>query len=47
MKEDKASWPCFPQWLKGRGLDGVKFTAGDKYSGMLETVGEVFPQAKY
>ena len=24
MKEDKASWVSFFQWLKGRGLDGVK-----------------------
>ena len=24
MKEDKASWVSFFQWLRGRGLDGVK-----------------------
>ena len=24
MKEDKTSWVSFFQWLKGRGLDGVK-----------------------
>jgi len=38
MKEDKASWISFFQWLKSR---------GDKCLGMLEAVGEVFPEAKY
>ena len=47
MKEDKASWVGFFQWLKGRGLDGVKLIVGDKCLGMLEAVGEVFPEAKY
>ena len=47
MKEDKASWVNFFQWLHGRGLDGVKLIVGDKCLGMLEAVGEVFPEAKY
>ena len=47
MKEDKASWVSFFQWLRGRGLDGVKLIVGDKCIGMLEAVGEVFPEAKY
>ena len=47
MKEDKSSWVSFFQWLRGRGLEGVKLIVGDKYSGMLEAVGEVFPEAKY
>ena len=47
MKEDKASWVSFFQWLRGRGLDGVKLVVGDKCLSMLEAVGEVFPQAKY
>ena len=47
MKEDKASWVCFFQWLRGRGLEGVKLIVGDKCLGMLEAVGEVFPEAKY
>ena len=47
MKEDKARWVNFFQWLKGRGLDGVKLIVGDKCLGMLEAVGEVFPDAKY
>ena len=45
MKEDKASWINFFQWLRGRGLDGVKLIVGDKCLGMLEAVGEVFPEA--
>jgi transposase-like protein len=47
MKEDKASWTSFFQWLKGRGLDGVQLVVGDKCLGMLEAAAEVFPQAKY
>ena len=45
MKEDMASWVSFFQWLKGRGLEGVKLVMGDKFLGMLEAVGEVFPDA--
>ena len=47
MKEDKASWQSFFQWLKSRGLEGVRLVVGDKCLGMLEAVGEVFPEAKY
>ena len=47
MKEDKASWTEFFKWLKTRGLDGVRLVIGDKCLGMLEAVGEVFPEAKY
>ena len=32
MKEDKASWVSFFQWLRSRGLDGVKLIVGDKGS---------------
>ena len=37
----------FFQWLRGRGLNGVKLIVGDKCMGMLEAVGEEFPDAKY
>ena len=47
MKEDKTSWVSFFQWLRSRGLDGVKLIVGDKCLGMLEAVGEVFPEATY
>jgi transposase-like protein len=47
MKEDKASWTNFLKWLKERGLNGTQLFVGDKCLGMLESVGEVFPKAKY
>lgn len=47
MKEDKASWTEFFKWLKSRGLCGVKLVIGDKCLGMLESIGEVYPEAKY
>ena len=47
MKEDKASWTNFLQWLKSRGLEGVQLIVGDKNLGMVESVPEVFPRAKY
>ena len=47
MKEDKKSWRSFFIWLKERGLNGVRLIIGDKCFGMLETIPEVFPDAKY
>ena len=47
MKEDHESWRGFFTWLKERGLTGVRLVIGDKNLGMLETVHEVFPEAKY
>lgn len=47
MKEDKESWSSFLQWLKSRGLTGVKLIVGDKSLGMLESIPGVFPEAKY
>lgn len=47
IKKDKASGVSFFQWLRGSGLNGVKLIVGDKRLGMLEAVGEVFPEAKY
>lgn len=47
MKEDKDSWKNFFLWLKDRGLSGVRLIIGDKSMGMLESIPEVFPQAKY
>ena len=47
ITEDKEGWVGFFQWLRGRGLSGVKLVVGDKCLGMLEAVGEVFPEAKY
>ena len=47
MKEDKESWRSFFVWLKERGLSGVRLIIGDKNLGMLETIPEVFPDARY
>ena len=47
MKEDRESWRNFLLCLKERGLKGVQLFVGDKNLGMLETIGEVFPEAQY
>lgn len=47
MKEDKDSWRSFFVWLKERGLEGIRLIIGDKNLGMLETIPEVFPNARY
>lgn len=47
LKEDLESWKNFFVWLKSRGLDGVKLVIGDKAIGMVESIGQVFPEAKY
>ena len=47
MKEDKASWTDFLKSLKDRGLADPQLFIGDKCLGLLESVNEVFPSAKY
>lgn len=47
LKEDTESWKNFFVWLKSRGLDGVKLIIGDKNLGMVESIGEMFPNARY
>lgn len=47
MKEDKESWKNFFIFLKKRGLSGVCLVIGDKCLGMLESLEEVYPNAKY
>lgn len=47
MKEDRESWRSFFVWLKERGFTGVRLIIGDKNLGMLETIPEVFPDARY
>ena len=47
MKEDFESWHNFFIWLKERGLTGVRLIVGDKCLGMLESIADVFPEAKY
>lgn len=47
LKEDCESWRLFFIWLKECGLTGVRLIIGDKNLGMLETIPEVFPDARY
>ena len=47
IKEDHESWKNFFVWLKERGLKGVRLIIGDKCLGMLESISEVFPKARY
>ena len=46
-REDKGSWLEFLRSLKSRGLAGTQLFVGDKCLGLVETIGEVFPEAKY
>jgi putative transposase len=46
-KEDKASWQRFMRYLKDRGLKGVKLVVGDRCLGLVESLGEFFPEAQY
>lgn len=47
MKEDRERWKNFFVWLKERGLKGIRLIIGDKCLGMLESIPEVFPGARY
>ena len=46
-REDAASWEAFLKHLKERGLAGVRLVVGDKCLGLVDAVGNVFPEAKY
>jgi putative transposase len=46
-KEDKASWVAFLRYLKSRGLEGVKLFVSDKSLGLVETLADFYPQAKW
>jgi putative transposase len=47
MKEDKESWLRFLRHLKERGLDGVRLFVSDKCLGLVDSIGDVYPQAKW
>jgi transposase-like protein len=47
MKEDLESWRNFLRYLKGRGLRGVKLLISDKCLGLLEALGEFYPEAQW
>jgi transposase-like protein len=46
-KEDKESWRNFLRQLKDRGLKGVRLIVSDKCLGLVEALGEFFPEAKW
>ena len=47
LTESKDSWKEFFKWLKGRGLSSIGCVIGDKHTGMLGALEEVFAHAKY
>jgi putative transposase len=46
-KEDKASWSAFLRYLKERGLKGVELFISDKCLGLVESLGEFYPEASW
>lgn len=44
-KEDKAGWLSFLRHLKQRGLKGIRLAVSDKCIGLIEALGEVYPEA--
>ena len=47
MKEDAESWRSFLRHLKERGLRGVRLVTSDKCLGLVECLGEFFPEAAW
>ena len=45
--ESSECWREFLSWLRSRGLHGVRMVVGDKASGMVGSIAEVFPEAAY
>ena len=45
--ESKERWRGFLSWLKSRELRGARMFTGDKAPGMVGSIAEVFPKAKY
>jgi transposase-like protein len=46
-KEDLESWRNFLRYLKERGLKGVRLFISDKCLGLLEALGEFYPEARW
>lgn len=46
-KEDAASWRSFLRHLKERGLSGVRLIVSDKCLGLVEALGEFYPEAAW
>jgi putative transposase len=47
LKEDTESWRSFLRHLKQRGLNGVRLIVSDKCLGLVEAVGEFYPEASW
>src|SRR5271169_892467 len=47
VKEDTESWRNFLRQLKQRGLQGVRLLISDKCLGLVEAVGEFYPEATW
>jgi len=47
VKEDTESWRNFLRHLKERGLQGVRLLVSDKCLGLVEAVGEFYPEATW
>ena len=46
-KEDAESWQSFLRYLKERGLKGVRLVVSDKCLGLVEALGEFYPQVRW
>jgi transposase-like protein len=46
-KEDAESWRSFLRHLKARGLEGVRLVVSDKCLGLVESLGEFYPEASW
>ena len=46
-KEDQTSWEGFLRHLKQRGLTGVRLVISDKCLGLIEALGQVYPEAAW
>jgi transposase-like protein len=47
IKEDVEGWRSFLRYLKSRGLKGVQMFISDKCLGLLEALGEFYPEAQW
>jgi transposase-like protein len=47
MKEDTASWRDFLRGMRARGLQGIRLVVSDCCLGLVEALGEVFPEAAW
>lgn len=46
-KEDRESWSNFVRHLKNRGLKGIRLMTSDKCLGLIETLAEAYPEARW